>query len=101
MIHARTLNALEFHRIADHLSELCLSGVGRERARAIAPLEAAEAGTLAARIYEEAADWASRPAAGGAVFCVCSFPDVSGMLHAAATSRAQTFQPDVDAFWAL
>ena len=101
MIHARTLNALEFHRIADHLSELCLSGVGRERARAIAPLDDAEAVTLAARIYEEAADWASRPAAGGAVFCVCSFPDVSGMLRAAATSRAQTFQPDVDAFWAL
>lgn len=101
MIHARTLNALEFHRIADHLSELCLSGVGRERARAIAPLDDAEAVTLAARIYEEAADWASRPAAGGAVFCVCSFPDVSGMLRAAATSRAHTFQPDVDAFWAL
>ncbi|MCH5144890.1 Smr/MutS family protein [Desulfovibrio sp. UIB00] len=101
MIHARTLNALEFHRIADHLSELCLSGVGRERARAIAPLEDAEAVTLAARIYEEAADWASRPAAGGAVFCVCSFPDVSGMLRAAATSRAHAFQPDVDAFWAL
>ncbi|HZF60659.1 MAG TPA: Smr/MutS family protein [Desulfovibrio sp.] len=101
MIHARTLNALEFHRIADHLSELCLSGVGRERARAIAPLDDAEAVTLAARIYEEAADWASRPAAGGAIFCVCSFPDVSGMLRAAATSRAQTFQPDVDAFWAL
>ena len=101
MIHARTLNALEFHRIADHLSELCLSGVGRERARAIAPLDDAEAVTLAARIYEEAADWASRPAAGGAVFCVCSFPDVSGMLRAAATSRAHAFQPDVDAFWAL
>lgn len=101
MIHARTLNALEFHRIADNLSELCLSGVGRERARAIAPLDDAEAVTLAARIYEEAADWASRPAAGGAVFCVCSFPDVSGMLRAAATSRAHTFQPDVDAFWAL
>ena len=101
MIHARTLNALEFHRIADHLSELCLSGVGRERARAIAPLDDAEAVTLAARIYEEAADWASRPAAGGAVFCVCSFPDVSSMLRAAATSRAHTFQPDVDAFWAL
>lgn len=101
MIHARTLNALEFHRIADHLSELCLSGVGRERARAIAPLDDAEAVTLAARIYEEAADWASRPAAGGAVFCVCSFPDVTSMLRAAATNRAQTFQPDVDAFWAL
>ena len=80
---------------------MCLSGVGRERARAIAPLDDAEAVTLAARIYEEAADWASRPAAGGAVFCVCSFPDVSGMLRAAATSRAHTFQPDVDAFWAL
>ena len=59
MIHARTLNALEFHSIADNLAALCLSGVGRERAQAVAPLEDAEAVTLAARIYEEAADWAS------------------------------------------
>ena len=101
MIHARTLNALEFHRIADHLAALCLSGVGRERAEAIAPLENAEAVTLASRIYEEAADWASRPATGGAVFCVSAFPDVSGLLRAASTSRAHAFQPDVDAFWAL
>ena len=101
MIHARTLTALEFHRIAEHLASLCLSGVGRERAQAIAPLENADAVTLAARIYEEAADWASRPATGGAVFCVCSFPDVSGLLRAAAVSRAHAFQPDVDAFWAL
>ena len=101
MIHARTLTALEFHRIAEHLASLCLSGVGRERAQAIAPLEDADAVTLAARIYEEAADWASRPATGGAVFCVCSFPDVSGLLRAAAVSRAHAFQPDVDAFWAL
>ena len=54
MIHARTLNALEFHRIADNLADLCLSGVGRERAQAVAPLEDAEAVTLATRIYEEA-----------------------------------------------
>lgn len=101
MIHARTLNALEFHRIADHLAHMCLSGVGQERARSIAPLADAQAVTLAARIYEEAADWSSRPATGGAVFCACSFPDVSGMLRAAGSSRAHAFQPDVDAFWAL
>ena len=101
MIHARTLNALEFHRIADHLAALCLSGVGRDRAQAIAPLEDAEAVTIATRIYEEAADWASRPVPGGAVFSGGSFPDVSGLLRAASTSRAHAFQPDVDAFWAL
>lgn len=82
MIHARTLNALEFQRIADNLAALCLSGVGRERAQAVAPLEDAEAVTLATRIYEEAADWASRPAIGGAIFCVSAFPDVSGLLRA-------------------
>lgn len=101
MIHARTLQALEFHRITDHLSGFCLSAVGKEHALALEPLADAEAVNLAARVYEEAADWASRPVSGGNAFSAGAFPDVSGLLRAAATSRAHAFQPDVDAFWAL
>lgn len=101
MIHTRTLQALEYHHITSHLSSLCISGVGRERALNLTPLDSAEDVNLAARVYEEAADWSSRPAPGGAVFTLNAFPDVSGFLHAAQTSRAHAFQPDVDAFWAL
>lgn len=101
MIHARTLQALEFNHITDHLASLCLSGVGRDRALALAPLPLAEDVNLAARVYEEAADWASLPAAGGTAFTLNAFPDVTGFLHAAQTSRPHAFQPDVDAFWAL
>ena len=101
MIHTRTLQALEYHHITSHLSSLCISGVGRERALNLTPLDSAEDVNLAARVYEEAADWSSRPAPGGAVFTLNAFPDVSGFLHAAQTARAHAFQPDVDAFWAL
>ena len=101
MIHTRTLQALEYHHITSHLSSLCISGVGRERALNLTPLDSAEDVNLAARVYEEAADWSSRPTPGGAVFTLNAFPDVSGFLHAAQTSRAHAFQPDVDAFWAL
>lgn len=101
MIHTRTLQALEYHHITSHLSSLCISGVGRERALNLTPLDTTEDVNLAARVYEEAADWSSRPASGGAVFTLNAFPDVSGFLHAAQTARAHAFQPDVDAFWAL
>lgn len=101
MIHARTLQALEFHKITEHLAGLCTSGVGRERALALAPLPDADAVNLAARLYEEAADWASRPLPGVNAFHLAAFPDVSGLLRAAESTRQHLFQPDVDAFWAL
>lgn len=101
MIHARTLQALEFHRITEQLAALCISGVGRGRARALAPLPDAAAVAAAARVHEEAADWAGRPAEGGAAFSLSAFPDVSGLLAAAAPEHSRAFNPDVDAFWAL
>ena len=101
MIHARTLQALEFHRITEQLAALCVSGVGRGRALALAPLPDAAAVAAAARVHEEAADWAGRPVEGGAAFSLSAFPDVSGLLAAAAPEHSRAFNPDVDAFWAL
>lgn len=99
MIHTRTLNSLEFGKITEYLAGLCCSGVGRERALALAPLPDSEAVTLAARLYEEAATWAARPVGdGGKGFSLAAFPDVGGLLHAA--ERPQS-RPDADAFWAL
>lgn len=98
MIHPRTLHALEFGKIAEYLSELCCSGVGRERALSIAPLPDADAVALARHIYEESAVWAVHPGSGGRVFSLTSFPDISGLLRAAGRSG---LVPDADAFWAL
>ena len=99
MIHARTLQSLEFFRITEQLATHCVSDVGRQRALQVAPLPTAEEVTLAARLYEEAAVWAATPLPGGAVFSFGAFPDVSGLLHGVAAAHAH--QPDVDAFWAL
>ena len=99
MIHNRTLHALEFGKITEHLAGLCCSGVGREAALTVAPLPDGEAVTLAARLYEEAAVWAARPVGdGGKGFSLTAFPDVGGLLRAA--ERPQS-RPDADAFWAL
>lgn len=99
MIHNRTLHALEFGKITEHLAGLCCSGVGREAALTVAPLPDGKAVTLAARLYEEAAVWAARPVGdGGKGFSLAAFPDVDGLLRAA--ERPQS-RPDADAFWAL
>ena len=50
MIHSRTLHALEFPQITEHLASLCLSPAGRERALELRPLEDAAAVTHAARL---------------------------------------------------
>lgn len=99
MIHARTLQSLEFSCITEYLAACCVSDVGRQRALSLAPLPDAAAVTHAARLYEEAAVWAATPLPGGAAFSFGAFPDVSGLLHSMDAPRAP--QPDVDAFWAL
>ena len=97
MIHSRTLHALEFPQITEHLASLCLSPAGRERALELRPLEDAAAVTHAARLYDESAVWAARPMGEGGV-ALGSFPDVGAFLRVA---EKPGLQPDTDAFWAL
>ena len=97
MIHSRTLHALEFPQITEHLASLCLSPAGRERALELRPLEDAAAVTHAARLYDESAVWAARPMGEGG-FALGSFPDVGAFLRVA---EKPGLQPDTDAFWAL
>ena len=97
MIHSRTLHALEFPQITEHLAGLCLSPAGRERALELRPLEDAVAVTYAARLYDESAVWAARPTGEGG-FALGSFPDVGAFLRVA---EKPGLQPDTDAFWAL
>lgn len=97
MIHSRTLHALEFPQITEHLASLCLSPAGRERALELRPLEDAAAVTHAARLYDESAVWAARPMGEGG-FALGAFPDVGAFLRVA---EKPGLQPDTDAFWAL
>lgn len=100
MIHARTLQALEFGKIIEQLAALCCSCAGRERALALLPLPDSEAVTLAVQLYEEAAVWAAQPRSGeSAAFNLAAFPDVGSLLRALTPGRE--IRPDTDAFWAL
>ena len=98
MIHPRTLQALEFGKIVEHLATLCCSGAGRDRALALVPLPDAESVTWATRLYEESSVWAAQPVGNGRPFALTAFPDVGGLLNA---THRSAHSPDADAFWAL
>lgn len=112
MIHPRTLQALEFDKIVEVLGGFCCSEAGRALAMGLAPLATAAEADTALRLYEEAADWAARPAAEGKPFTLSAFPDISGLLASARRQRERTaasasmaavrgFHPDAETFWAL
>ena len=104
MIHPRTLQALEFDKIVAALAQRCISAPGRALAEALKPLPDAAAAHKALKLYEEAALWAATPEpASGRPFALSGFPDVSGLLEAAAGGTAAPHRalPDTEAFWAL
>ena len=101
MIHARTLQALEFHRIKEHLAALCLSSAGHAQALALLPLTDAAAVENAAHLYEESCDWSQCSAEGDTAFNLNAFPDISALFAAAKSKAGKRLSPDIDAFWAL
>ena len=101
MIHARTLQSIEFYHILKHLANLCISSAGRERALTLRPLTDAASVTSAAHLYEEAQDWVNQPSKTGTTFTLNPFPDISGLLNAARSEHLHSFSPDIEAFWAL
>lgn len=99
MIHPRTLHALDFFLITEHLANLCASSIGRQGALELLPLEDSASVSLAARLYEEAKDWAGSPAPGASPFTLAPFPDISILLRGVAANPS--LRPDTDACWAL
>ncbi len=93
MTDDRTLKALEFSRILEHLAARCLSDAGKEAALALRPLPGADAVRHAQALFEETRIWLAegdiRPA---------SFPDLSGVL-AYLNGRAPLLEQD--ALWAV
>lgn len=96
----RTLKALEYGKVLEHLADLCASLPGREAALALRPLTEADAAAEAALLYDECLTWSGENAAlrNGASFSMAPFPDISGVeCHLQAPAAVL----DLDALWAL
>lgn len=95
MIHPRTLQALEYGKVAAYIADLCVSTAGRARAQHLAPLADALSAEQELELYSQATVW---NAACG--FPLVSFPDVSGILEVCDGMGARD-SFDLDAFWAM
>lgn len=97
---ARTLRALEYDKVLEHLAALCVSPSGREAALALRPFPDAAEAVEAALLYDECLAWTAESAGaqGDAAFSMASFPDVGG-VERYLQSHAEAL--DVDALWAL
>ena len=97
----RTLKALEYGKVLEHLAAFCISPSGREAALRLRPLPDAHAATEAALLYDESRTWLGASGTGkdeDAPFRMVSFPDVSGVGR---FLQSQAAVLDLDALWAL
>ena len=97
---ARTLKALEYGKVLEHLASFCISPSGREAAHALRPFADAQEATEAALLYDECRTWTavSGSAKDAEGFRMTSFPDVSGVQR---FLQSQAAVLDLDALWAL
>ncbi len=103
MIVSRTLTALEFHKLLDHLAGRCLSPAGKAAALELRPFSTAQEATHAALLYAECLTWYSvaeiaTGAADKKSFRMLNFPDISGLFPFLRASYAVL---DLDALWTL
>lgn len=101
MIHKRTLEALEFGKIKDYFTSLCVSEAGKDQARKLEPLPSAQDAMDSFSLYNQALVWMAEP--GPKKYQLSSFPDTRPLLREAAKRVGSTrpFQPDLESFWAL
>ena len=93
-MQSRTLKALEFGKVLEHLAACCVSEAGKNVCAALSPLEDVSRVAAAHKLFEEVRVWR---ATGGVTFQ--AFPELEGLLllfEGGATAIA-----DADAFWAL
>ena len=95
---SRTLKALEFGKVLEHLAGLCVSGAGRRVSLGLLPLDDAEAVNAAHGLFDEVRTWSVHSG-----FRLSDFPDLEGLfpvLEKAAVSVSSA-PLDADALWAL
>ncbi len=100
MIQERTLKALEFDKILEHLARHCLSPSGREAALAMRPYATGEQASEAAQLYDECQTFAVTAAAEKEQksFRLVSFPETQAIEQILRSQRALL---DLDALFTL
>ena len=95
---SRTLKALEFGKVLEHLAGFCVSEAGRRTALGLSPLEDVAAVNAAHTLFDQIRTWAAHSG-----FRLSAFPDMEGLFpHLEKSVSAASFAPlDADAMWAL
>ncbi len=102
MITSRTLTALEFPKLLEHLADRCLSPSGKTAVLELRPFSTAQEATHAALLYSECRTWygvaESASGADKKAFRMVNFPDISGVMP---FLRAPFAILDLDGLWTL
>ncbi len=93
-MQSRTLKALEFGKVLDHLASFCVSGAGKNACTRLLPMETASAVTNSHSLFDQVRTWASE---GSSVFH--GFPELEDLLSL--LEGGLLVDLDADAFWAL
>lgn len=93
MLDARTLQALEFSKVLQHLAGYCVSEAGKDACLSLMPFTTPEDVREAAALCDDAQLW--RETSG---FVLTSFPTMDGVFR---YMQSQAAVLDLDALWAL
>lgn len=95
---SRTIKALEFGKVLEHLAGLCVSEAGRRVSLGLFPLRNADAVNAAHTLFDEVRTWSAHSG-----FRLSDFPDLEGLFpHLEKAAVSPSSAPlDADALWAL
>jgi len=95
---SRTIKALEFGKVLEHLAGLCVSEAGRRVSLGLFPLRDADAVNAAHTLFDEVRTWSAHSG-----FRLSDFPDLEGLFpHLEKAAVSPSSAPlDADALWAL
>ncbi|MDD6088725.1 MAG: Smr/MutS family protein [Desulfovibrionaceae bacterium] len=98
-MNSRTLRALEFGKVLEHLASFCVSEAGKQVCLQTVPLNTPKEVTAELALFDDARTFFSRSG-----FRLREFPDLSSFLSVFAHSDdpiRSVSVPDTDAFWAV
>lgn len=93
---SRTLKALEFGKVLEHLATLCVSEAGRRVTFGLLPLCDIDAVNAAHTLFDEVRTWS-----GQSGFRLSDFPDLEGLFPHLERALPADAPLDADALWAL